>query len=79
MIQNKVVSETMAKKIAESGLNYSHIKLAFDRNGDDGIKDLFTEKFVGKRRVTADKKIISKVCEYFRGHPFRTSSKNWDF
>ena len=45
LIQNNVLSESMAKKIADSGLNYSHIKLAYDRNGDDGIKDLFTEKF----------------------------------
>ena len=67
LIQNNVLSESMAKKIADSGLNYSHIKLAYDRNGDDGIKDLFTEKFVGKRRVTADRKIISRVCQYFSG------------
>ena len=29
------------------------------------LKQFISEKFNGKRRVTADKKIISKVCEYF--------------
>ena len=65
LIQNKVISDSMGQKIAASGLNLSHMKLAFERRGNDGIKYLFAEKFNDKRRVTADKKITSKVCEYF--------------
>lgn len=64
LIQNRIISENMAQKIAASGLTFSHIKLAFQRAGQDGIKDLLSEKFDEKTRVTCNKKIISKVFEF---------------
>ena len=34
--ENKVITKTMASKIAKSGLHYDHLKTAFERNGFDG-------------------------------------------
>ena len=51
----------MADKMAASGLKFLHLELAFQRGGVAGLKDLCTEKFGGKCRVTADKRILSEL------------------
>ena len=61
LVDAKVLSETMAKKVAGTGLNLSHLKLAYRRNELSGIRNLFTEKFDKKARVTAQKRIIDNV------------------
>ena len=37
----KAETKTMATKIAKSGLNYDHLKAAFERNGFDGLAAVF--------------------------------------
>ena len=34
----------MAGKIAQAGLNYNHLKFAFDRKGIDGLSSVLGEK-----------------------------------
>jgi hypothetical protein len=46
----------MAKKILQCGLSYKHLQLAFNRNPQEGIRDLFTESTNGHARVTNRKK-----------------------
>ena len=36
-VDGNVISNTMANKIAKSGLNYTHVKMASDRNGFDEL------------------------------------------
>jgi len=55
----------MAKKIAHSGLQYFYLKLVCDRDGEDGIRNLFTELVNGRVRVTKCQKIICGVANYF--------------
>ena len=47
--------------MASSGLKFLHLELAFQRGGVTGLKDLCTEKFGRKCRVTADKRILSAL------------------
>lgn len=68
LVRGKCISENMAKKIANSGLCLHHLRLAFDRGGHDGIKNLFSEKSNGKARVTNRSKIISSVSQYIEGY-----------
>ena len=58
------VTKSMCQKIAGSGLNLGHLKLAFNRDESNGIRQLFTEKFNKKARVTASKSVIMKVNTY---------------
>lgn len=65
MINAKVISKDMAKKVASSGLNLLHLKLAVRRNGFEGLCQLFQQKIKnGKPRVTSVKKIINTVYNF---------------
>ena len=65
LVAQKVLSSGMADKMAASGLKFLHLELVFQRGGVAGLKDLCTEKFGGKCRVTADKRILSALGSYF--------------
>ena len=65
LVAQKVLSSGMAEKMAASGLNFSHLEIVFQRGGVDGLKDLCTEKFGGKCRVTSDKRILTALSSYF--------------
>ncbi|XP_062621846.1 DNA polymerase III PolC-type-like [Saccostrea cucullata] len=62
LVHEKVISDFMANKIASSGLNFSHLQLAFQRHQEDGIRNLFIENVGGKVRVSKCKKIWSSVA-----------------
>ena len=47
--------------MASSGLKFLRLELAFQCGCVTGLKDLCTEKFGGKCRVTADKRILSAL------------------
>ena len=47
LVDNRVLSQSMARKIAGSGLNFHHLELAHRRN-PDGIRILFAEMHDGK-------------------------------
>lgn len=61
LIVSKSVSKTMADKMAACGLSLNHLQLAFRRGGADGLSSILTEKFEGKARVTANKRIITSI------------------
>jgi DNA polymerase III alpha subunit (gram-positive type) len=60
-----VVSKSMCKKIAGSGLAYKHLKCVFDRDGPEGLIILLTSKSSNKIRVTKSEKILNKIVEHF--------------
>ena len=43
----KAITKTMASKIAKSGLNYEHLKMACERSGFDGLAAVLGEKVNG--------------------------------
>ena len=65
LIDKKVISTGLATKIAESGLGLQHLQLAFQRGGTDGLELVLKEKFHGKVRVTANRRILSNIVSYF--------------
>lgn len=65
LINEKILSSEMVKKIASSGLSLQHLKLTITRNGLEGLTQLFKEKLSdGKPRVTKLKRIIETVFTY---------------
>lgn len=65
LLNKKVISTGMATKIAKSGLGFHHLQLAFQRGGADGLELVLKEKFNGKVRVTANKRILFNIVNYF--------------
>ena len=61
-----VISKGMSEKIAKSALCYKHLKLAYERNVEDGIQAFFSEIFNGSVRITKSRKIISSVAQHFK-------------
>ena len=65
-----VMKMTTAENIAGSGLCIQHLQKIFSRDGEDGLRNTFTNKNEnGQPRVTNVKKtldeVISKLVEYF--------------
>ena len=65
LINDKAISTGMVTKIADSGLGMQHLQLAFQRGGADGLELRLKEKFDGKARVTANRRILSQIVNYF--------------
>lgn len=60
------ITKGMKKKIAESGLQYCDLQLAYEQAGKAGIEIVLSDKSVnGKPRVTKNKRIISEVYDHF--------------
>lgn len=66
LVVHNAISKNIAKKISQSGLSYYHLKLAFSRNPQEGIRNLFTEATNGHVRITKRNNIISFVTNYFQ-------------
>lgn len=64
LVQNKVLSNVMANKIANSGLHIQHLYLALERGGSDGLKRVFAEDNDGSPRITKSKAVLTKLVEY---------------
>ena len=64
LVENKIVSSAIAGKMAGSGLVLAHVELAFARDKESGVHDLFVESVQSKPRVTKSKAIITKVNQY---------------
>ncbi|XP_062601160.1 uncharacterized protein LOC134262849 [Saccostrea cucullata] len=65
LLNHKIISCPIAKKIAGSGLQYKHLELAFTRDPVEGIYSLFSEQSGKSVRVTKSKKVIAKLVNYF--------------
>ena len=67
LIDQCVLSKSMTERVAKSGLNMKHIRLAYQRQGDVGICTLFSERDrFGKLRVTKSKKVMDKLMAFLR-------------
>ena len=64
LVSSGLLTKCMGEKIAGSGLQLSHLKTVFSRDGRVGIETLFGEKVDGKVRVTRTKRIIDNVCSF---------------
>ena len=67
LFKNNIISKAISKKITDSGLSYDHLKLAFERNGYDGLYYLLSEadSNTGKPRVTKNHSVVKKVVNHF--------------
>lgn len=60
------LSNYMLKKIALSGLSYQHLKMAFERGGQEGIENILSEtNNNGVVRVTKTKSVFAKIIAHF--------------
>ena len=66
LVKAKVISNSMASKIAGNGLMLCHLRMAHLRNETDGIAKLFAEACNGKPRVTKSKTVVEKVQNFLR-------------
>ena len=66
LVAAKAISMGMAEKAAASGLSFTHLLLAFQRGGSEALSNVLKEKFNGKARVTRRKKVIMKICDFFK-------------
>ena len=66
LLLSKAVSKGIADKVAASGLQLQHFLLVYQREGSDGISNVVMEKFKGKRRVTANKRVIRNICNFLQ-------------
>lgn len=67
LINLKVVSAGIARKIAGSDLSFRHLEVVFRRDGQDGLSTMLAESVSGKIRVSRSKKMIASLCDYFSG------------
>ncbi|XP_061188202.1 uncharacterized protein LOC133196309 [Saccostrea echinata] len=65
LIDNKILSKFTVNKIAETGLHFQHILLAYQRDKENGVRSLLSEKTGGKARVTGNSKIIQSLQNHF--------------
>ena len=64
MVENEIVSNYMADKIAKAGLEWQDLVSAASRDRKNGIRILFTEPSAGEPRVTNDERVIASVTDY---------------
>ena len=63
-VRAKAISKGMAKKAADSGHSFMHVRLAFRRGGADGVIGLFGDKQKGRPRVTNRRQIAQSISDY---------------
>jgi DNA polymerase III alpha subunit (gram-positive type) len=68
LVDVKVISKAIGKKIAGSGLNYDHLKRIVERGGLDGLSAVFKAKCGNSCRVTASKKILDAIFQHFNAN-----------
>ena len=60
----KVVTKATIHKLASSGLEMSHLLLAFQRGGSNALEAVLTENVAGKPRVTKNKRILHAIDNF---------------
>jgi len=66
LVYDRVLSKSMAEKIAASGLKEMDLESAFEQEGRMGISALFNQpRLDGKARVTKLNRIIDSICNYY--------------
>lgn len=60
------LSKYMLRKIAQSGLSYQHLKMAYERGGPEGLENTLSEtNSDGILRVAITRSIFSKIINHF--------------
>lgn len=65
LVNQKIITAGMARKIAGSDLSLRHLQLVHKRIGRDGLSALLSETVAGRVRVSKSQKVISSLCDYF--------------
>ena len=65
LVDEKIISKSMAEKIAKNGIQILHMTLAYEYQGENGIRTLFFEHVSGgKVRIMNHKAVTSKVHNF---------------
>lgn len=64
LTDKKILSKALASRMCKSGLALPHLKLAFQRGGDDGVRSLLKEKVAGRIRVTSARNKLDAVVNF---------------
>ena len=67
LTRSKVLSKALDQRAAESGLLFQRLELAYKLDTETGIGNLLKEKLPNSRksRVTASKKVIASISNFF--------------
>lgn len=65
LVNRKIITAGMAKKIAGSNLSLHHLEIVYKRDGKDGLSALLAESVSGRVRVSRSQKVITSLCDYF--------------
>ena len=60
----KISSQGLASNMCKSGLSLEHLKLAFQRGGDEGVWLLVKEKVDGHAKVTSGAKQLDAIVNF---------------
>ena len=63
--RHKVLSPSIATKIAGSGLTVQHLEKVYRKGGRKGLKEVFSEQVEGKARVSVQAQTINAIAKYF--------------
>ena len=67
LLEERVVSEYIAEKAANSGLSFDDVRRAFTEGGEAGAKRVLTERTAERKaRVTNWTTILDSICRYLR-------------
>ncbi|KAH3817972.1 hypothetical protein DPMN_119557 [Dreissena polymorpha] len=64
MIDTKVISQGVTRKVAGSGLQLKHLSIESKRIGLSGLRSPLSEVTNGQIRVTKSEKIICAIASY---------------
>lgn len=74
LVEGKALSAVLASRLAASGIGTASLKLAHDRDPEQGIALVLNEQVsFGKPRITSNKSVIGKIVNYFSAYPNRVS------
>ena len=64
LIDRKILSKGLASKMCKSGLSLEHLKLSFQRDGDEGVRLLVKEKADDHARVISGAKQLDAIVNF---------------
>ena len=60
-------SDTTARKLANTGIGKHHLKIAYDRDNENGIRNVLSEQIGNVPRVSKNAAVIRGLVNYFAG------------
>ena len=64
LVSEKYMSASMVIKCASSGLGLYHLQAVYQRGKEEGVKQVLTERFDNKPRVSSNKRVLAQICQY---------------